>query len=136
MKLLCYYVIGSLFSVGLVVSGMTQPDKVIGFLDIFGEWNPTLIFVMGAAVIVTTIGYRLVWKRERPLIEDDFNMPTDKALTSDLILGATLFGIGWGISGLCPGPALVSLVTGSVGIYVFVATMFLGFYMAPFFTRK
>lgn len=136
MKLLCYYVIGSLFSVGLIVSGMTQPDKVIGFLDIFGEWNPTLIFVMGAAVIVTTIGYRLVWKRERPLIEDDFNMPTDKALTSDLILGATLFGIGWGISGLCPGPALVSLVTGSVGIYVFVATMFLGFYMAPFFTRK
>jgi uncharacterized membrane protein YedE/YeeE len=115
---------------------MTQPDKVIGFLDIFGQWNPSLMFVMGAAVIVTAVGYRLVWKREHPLIEDDFNIPTYQALTPDLILGAALFGIGWGISGLCPGPALVSLVTGSLGIYVFVATMFFGFYAAPLVTRK
>ena len=131
MKALIYLLVGCIFSIGLVLSGMTQPLKVIGFLDIFGSWDPSLAFVMGAAVLTTSVGYRLVFLNARPVYEESFKLPTLQHIDMRLLQGAVLFGIGWGISGLCPGPALASLVAGSIGIYVFVIAMFLGFLIAP-----
>ena len=131
MKALIYLLVGCVFSVGLILSGMTQPLKVVGFLDIFGSWDPSLAFVMGVAVLTTLVGYRLVFLDAKPLYEDSFKLPTLQHIDMRLLSGAVLFGMGWGISGLCPGPALASLVAGSVGIYVFVIAMFLGFVVAP-----
>jgi uncharacterized membrane protein YedE/YeeE len=131
VKVLTYFLVGCVFSAGLVVSGMTQPLKVIGFLDIFGSWDPSLAFVMGTAVITTLVGYRIVFLSAKPLCEEGFKLPTLQHIDMRLIIGAVLFGIGWGISGLCPGPALASLVAGSIGIYVFVIAMFLGFFIVP-----
>ncbi len=131
MKALIYLLVGCVFSVGLILSGMTQPLKVVGFLDIFGSWDPSLAFVMGVAVLTTLVGYRLVFLDVKPLCEDSFKLPTLQHIDMRLLSGAVLFGMGWGISGLCPGPALASLVAGSVGIYVFVIAMFLGFVVAP-----
>ncbi len=131
MKALIYLLVGCVFSVGLILSGMTQPLKVVGFLDIFGSWDPSLAFVMGVAVLTTLVGYRLVFLDAKPLCEDSFKLPTLQHIDMRLLSGAVLFGMGWGISGLCPGPALASLVAGSVGIYVFVIAMFLGFVVAP-----
>ena len=131
MKVLTYFLVGCVFSAGLVVSGMTQPLKVIGFLDIFGSSDPSLAFVMGTAVITTLVGYRIVFLSAKPLCEEGFKLPTLQHIDMRLIIGAVLFGIGWGISGLCPGPALASLVAGSIGIYVFVIAMFLGFFIVP-----
>ncbi len=131
MRAITYFLVGCVFSAGLVVSGMTQPSKVVGFLNIFGAWDPALAFVMGTAVLTTFVGYRIVFAKRKPLCEESFTLPTLQCIDIRLILGAILFGFGWGISGLCPGPALASLVAGSHGIYVFVFAMFLGFFITP-----
>lgn len=104
---------GVMFGLGLIISGMANPAKVIGFLDITGVWDPTLAFVMGGALGVTTLAYRLILKRERPVFDTQFFIPTRRDLDAKLISGAALFGLGWGLIGLCPGPALVAL--GSLG---------------------
>lgn len=128
MKLVSYFIVGCVFSSGLIISGMTQPVKVIGFLDIFGLWDPSLMLVMSAAVIVTLIGYRIVLTFNTPVFDVDFHLPMKKPIDSRLVLGAVCFGLGWGLSGLCPGPAIASLVTGSIELASFVAAMFGGFY--------
>ena len=114
---------GTLFGVGLAVSGMTNPQKIIGFLDVAGEWDPTLMFVMGGALLVTIPAFRLILGRPRPLLADGFVLPTETALDGRLLGGATLFGVGWGLSGLCPGPAVVAIVTGLTPVFAFVAAM-------------
>jgi uncharacterized membrane protein YedE/YeeE len=99
---------GVLFGLGLAISGMTDPAVVLGFLDLFGDFNPALMFVLGGAVGTTLLAFRLVLRRPAPLLEDKFQLPTRKDIDARLVIGAGLFGIGWGLAGYCPGPALVS----------------------------
>lgn len=115
---------GLLFGLGLTVSGMTRPSKVLGFLDLFGDWDPSLLFVMGGAVGVYSLGYRL--RRPKPLAADAYALPSGGAIDGRLLLGAALFGVGWGLSGYCPGPAVVSLGAGSPAVLVFFACLLLG----------
>jgi uncharacterized membrane protein YedE/YeeE len=114
---------GLVFGFGLVISGMTQPARVLGFLDIFGVWDPTLAFVMGAALAVSLPGFYFARRRERPLLTARFRWPTRSEIDAPLIGGAALFGIGWGLVGLCPGPAIVNLATFLPQIIVFVVAM-------------
>ncbi len=109
---------GLAFGLGLVVSGMTRPSKVLAFLDVFGDWDPTLLFVMAGAVGVYALGYRL--RREKPLAADGYAVPSGGRVDARLLLGAAVFGVGWGLSGYCPGPAVVSLGSGSIGVIVFL----------------
>ena len=120
---------GVLFGLGLGVSGMTQPQKVIGFLDVFGSWDPSLAFVMVGAIGVHMIGFKLVTKRPSPLFAEKFQIPTRRDLDKRLIMGSAIFGIGWGLAGYCPGPAITSLVTLSPAVFLFVATMGAGMYL-------
>ena len=117
---------GILFGLGLTLSGMSDPAKVLGFLNIAGDWVPDLIFVMGGAVVVTLIFTPLVVKRARPLLADSFSLPTTQTLDMRLVSGAVLFGVGWGLSGYCPGPAVVSLLYGYESTIVFCVAMLAG----------
>lgn len=125
-QLLAAFGCGLLFGAGLLISGMTQPDKVLGFLDIFGAWDATLAFVMAGAVIVTSIGFALVRRRGVPMFATKLQWPTRDDIDAPLIAGAALFGIGWGLVGLCPGPALVNLASLSLPVIVFVVAMAVG----------
>ena len=117
---------GLLFGLGLCLSGMADPSVVLGFLDLAGQWNPALLFVMAGGVSVTFIGYRIVLGRKRPLWSKSFQLPTASAVDGSLISGAAIFGIGWGLAGYCPGPALVSLASGRPQVLVFVVAMLAG----------
>jgi uncharacterized membrane protein YedE/YeeE len=117
---------GLSFGAGLVLSGMTRPAKVLAFLDVFGEWDPSLAFVMAGAIAVHALGYRLVRRRRRPLGGDRFHVPERGVIDRRLLAGAALFGVGWGLAGYCPGPAVVALASGSLGVAVFA----LGFLVA------
>ena len=117
---------GTLFGAGLALGGMTDPARVRGFLDIFGDWDPTLAFVMGGAVIVMAIAWRLVPRMAEPLLAEKFHLPTKSDLTPRLIGGAALFGIGWGIAGLCPGPGIAALVIEPGSAAIFVVAMLAG----------
>lgn len=123
---------GTVFGAGLVLSGMTNPEKVIGFLNVLGDWDYDLAFVLAAAVLMTVMGFRVVQKRKTPLLESAFSLPVDHAIDKPLILGASLFGIGWGLFGYCPGPALVSLLYGNSATLVFVASMLLGMFLEKY----
>lgn len=117
---------GVLFGLGLAVSEMVNPAKVIAFLDVAGSWDPTLAFVMLGALAVTTPAFRLVLRRPQPWFAERFSLPTRKDIEPRLVIGAVIFGIGWGLAGLCPGPALTALVTGDRNIALFVAAMLTG----------
>ena len=117
---------GLLFGLGLIVSQMVNPAKVLGFLDIFGNWDPSLALVMGGAVAVSALGYLIAKRRGVPVLAPRLEIPTRRDLDSRLIGGAALFGIGWGLAGLCPGPALVGLTFGPWQMFVFVAAMIIG----------
>ena len=121
---------GLLFGVGLSISGMINPAKVIGFLDIAGAWDPSLAFVMLGGVIVTAIGYRTVLRRSQPLFEPNFTLPTRRDIDPPLLLGAGLFGIGWGLGGYCPGPALAGIGFGNLETLAFVIAMLAGMVVA------
>jgi uncharacterized membrane protein YedE/YeeE len=120
---------GVLFGAGLAISGMTNPAKVLAFLDVFGAWDPTLAFVMGGALAISTIGFALARRRSRPWLAEGFSLPTRTDLDPQLIGGAVLFGVGWGLVGLCPGPALANLGRGSAEITLFVAAMIAGVFV-------
>jgi len=122
-RLIASFAAGGLFGTGLLVSQMTNPAKVLAFLDISGDWDPSLAFVMGGALLVTLIGYRFVLRRERPVFSDRFRLPTRSDIDGRLVGGAALFGIGWGLAGLCPGPALASLLFGGLPVLLFVLAM-------------
>lgn len=130
MKGLIALACGLLFGVGLAMSGMTDQAKVIGFLDVAGHWVPDLAFVMGAAVLVTVIFYRLVLKRDGPLMADSFSLPIKTTLDSRLLGGAAIFGIGWGLYGYCPGPAISALVYFNPQTAIFVVAMLGGMAIA------
>lgn len=117
---------GLVFGLGLTVSQMVNPAKVIGFLDILGGWDPSLAFVMGAALIVTAVGYRLAWMRDKPFLADRFQVPVNRKVDARLAAGAVIFGIGWGLVGLCPGPAIAAVGIGGAQAWVFLAAMVLG----------
>jgi uncharacterized protein len=117
---------GLIFGAGLLISGMTDPEKVLGFLDIFGAWDATLAFVMAGAVAVAAIGFLLARRRGAPFLAATYRWPTRRDLDAPLMIGAVLFGVGWGLVGICPGPAIVNLAGLSMPIIVFVAAMILG----------
>jgi uncharacterized membrane protein YedE/YeeE len=117
---------GLLFGLGLIVSQMVNPAKVLGFLDISGNWDPSLVFVMGGAVAVSALGTLVAKRRGVPVLAPRLEIPTRRDLDPRLIGGAALFGIGWGLVGLCPGPALVGLTFGPWQVFVFVAAMIVG----------
>jgi len=121
---------GLVFGLGLVISGMVDPQRVLGFLDVAGTWDPTLVFVMGGALMVTFVGYKLVLRRNEPLLASAFQLPTQTAIDRRLISGAVIFGAGWGLSGYCPGPALTALSIGGGSTVVFVVGMFTGMFLA------
>jgi len=129
MSLVLAAIIGALFGAGLIVSGMTDPARIVGFLDPLRGWDPTLAFVMGGAVIVYTIGFRLIRRhRDDPWFDVRFHLPTRRDIDPQLIAGAALFGIGWGLGGLCPGPGIVAAASGSVPAIAFVLAMLAGMY--------
>lgn len=126
---------GLIFGLGLTISEMVNPAKVLAFLDLFGNWDPSLAFVMGGALIVTAIGYRLVWKRERPVFASSFQVPGNRSVDTRLAIGAVLFGIGWGLVGLCPGPAIAALTFGGKPLLVFLGAMGAGMVLFEVFDR-
>lgn len=127
---------GLLFGLGLGLSQMIDRDRVLGFLDITGTWDPTLIFVLGGAVGVTIITFRFIIGRPHPLLSDRFYLPTRKSIDRSLILGAAIFGIGWGISGYCPGPAITALVLGIWNPVIFLIAMILGSLAQKWFSES
>lgn len=130
------FIVGIIFAIGLGFGGMTRPTNVIGFLDIFGDWNPSLLFVMMGALAVHIAFYRLIRKRSSPLFETEFHIPLTKSIDIRLIGGAALFGIGWGLGGYCPAPAIVSLVTLHQEAVIFVASMLTGMLMFDVIQRR
>lgn len=130
MRLVVVYAIGLLFGTGISFSGMANPAKIINFFDFAGTWDPSLAFVMGSALIITFVGYRIVLRRSRPMLADKFQIPTNRIIDARLIGGSAIFGIGWGLSGFCPGGALPALGAGALEVYGFVAAMIVGIFVA------
>lgn len=131
MRNVLAFVAGGLFGVGLWVSGMTDTRKVIGWLDIFGDWDPTLAFVLGGAVGVMFVAWRIAAARRAPALGGDFPQAPEPRLGRNLVLGSILFGMGWGLAGLCPGPAMASLAWGGTGGLLFLVAMLAGMLAAP-----
>jgi len=121
---------GIIFGIGLVISQMINPAKVLGFLNLFGEWDPSLAFVMIGALIVSTPLFHLFKNKEKPLFSLNFSIPENKEIDKKLIIGSVFFGAGWGLIGLCPGPAITSIALLNVSSAIFVVSMFIGFYIA------
>lgn len=126
MKNISAFVVGILFSLGLGLSGMTKIQVVKGFLDVFGEWNPSLVGVMAGAILTHSIFFYFIKKRSSPLLDSQFHLPNRKDIDRKLIIGAALFGFGWGWAGICPGPGLVAMASGDGKIIIFVASMIFG----------
>jgi len=124
---------GIIFGIGLVISEMINPQKVLGFLDLFGNWDPSLAFVMIGALIVSLPMFHIIRKKEKPLLEEKFDYSNNKNIDQRLVLGSILFGAGWGLGGLCPGPAISSLALLNFYSMSFVISMFVGFYFVKIF---
>jgi uncharacterized membrane protein YedE/YeeE len=126
LSVISEYSIGVLFGFGLIISGMSNPQKILNFLDLTGNWDPSLIFVMGGAVIVGLGGFYLATKRTETFFGGAFHRPTRSDITRPLVIGSLIFGVGWGIAGFCPGPAIVALGAGHLKAFVFVIAMLVG----------
>ncbi|MCS0580447.1 YeeE/YedE family protein [Massilia pinisoli] len=126
MHIVTAFIVGLLFGIGLIVAGMTDPAKVQGFLDLAGNWDPSLAFVMGGAILVGLVAFRIAGKRERALLGDAMRLPTATQVDRRLVLGGLAFGAGWGLAGFCPGPALASLATGGSKVLIFTGAMVAG----------
>lgn len=128
---------GLLFGSGMIISGMVDPNKVVGFLNVTGAWDPSLIFVLGGALLVFTPIYHLAIKhREKALNGDVLSLPTNKKIDSNLMLGAVMFGAGWGLVGFCPGPIVASLSSGNVVVFIFMMSMIVGMTIANKYLSK
>ncbi|MCI2810959.1 YeeE/YedE family protein [Eoetvoesiella caeni] len=125
MQIIISFITGLVFGLGLIVSGMANPSKVIGFLDLAGNWDPSLAFVMGGAILVASISFRLAKNRSKTWLGDKIRLPMATQIDKRLVLGGLTFGVGWGLAGYCPGPALVSLTQGSKPL-IFVLAMLAG----------
>lgn len=130
MRILFGFLAGLVFGVGLVVSGMSNPAKVLNFLDVLGPWDPSLAFVMGGATLTAFVGFRLAWRRGAPMLMPKFELPTKADLDARLLTGAAVFGVGWGIGGFCPGPAWTALPLMAPGTLVFLPAMLAGLWIA------
>lgn len=130
MRLISTYLIGVVFGVGISISGMANPAKVLNFFDVAGTWDPSLAFVMGGALIVTFLGYRFVLRNPAPMMSTSFQLPTRRDLDLPLIGGSAFFGVGWGISGFCPGGALPAIGTGNIDVLIFVGALIGGIFAA------
>ena len=126
VSLLC----GIIFGIGLVISEMINPEKVLGFLNIFRDWDPSLAFVMIGALVFSTPIFHLFKNKNKPIFASNFSIPTNKKLDNELIIGSIFFGAGWGLIGLCPGPAITSIALLNTSSIIFVISMFAGFYIA------
>lgn len=130
-KLIISGLTGAIFGLGIAISEMANPAKVLNFFDVAGSWDPSLIFVMGGALITTAIGYVLVFgARRKPVFDDDFHLPVNRTIDTRLIAGSATFGIGWGIAGFCPGGAIPALGFGGLDVIAFVGAMILGIALA------
>lgn len=127
---------GALFGAGLVISGMSDPNKVLAFLNLGGRWDPSLIVVMATALITAFLGYRLVWKRGQPTQDSEFHLPSNRTVDGSLVIGAALFGLGWGLAGYCPGPALTALAIAPGEALWFVAAMVAGMTIQGWLARR
>ena len=132
MKNILALISGSIFGLGLTISSMTNPDKVLGFLDLFNNWDPSLAFVMGGAIIITAPMLFVLTKNKNLILSKEIHLPTNKEIDKKLIIGSLIFGAGWGLVGLCPGPAISSLALLEVPSIIFVIFMFIGFYCSKF----
>lgn len=136
MAIVLQFIVGLVFGFGLLLSGMSDPAKVLNFLDLGGiaseNWDPSLAFVMAGAVAVTFVGFRFVLRRSRPLFAERFHLPTKRELDLRIVAGPAIFGVGWGLAGFCPGPALTALGFGSRAAFIFVAAMLTGMWLARF----
>lgn len=130
MRLLSAFLVGLVFGLGIAVSGMINPAKVLNFFDIAGTWDPSLAFVMGGALVTTFLGYRVVLRRPAPVIEAKFLLPTARDIDARLVGGAAVFGLGWGIAGFCPGAALPALGSGRWEVAAFVVALVAGIVVA------
>jgi uncharacterized protein len=135
MQVFISLLVGLLFGTGLIVAGMTDPSKVTGFLDLAGRWDPSLAFVMGGAILVGVVGFRIAGKRERSLLGEAMRLPTSTRIDRRLVLGSLAFGAGWGLAGYCPGPALASLLSGSTKPVLFTLAMVCGMGLFELFER-
>ena len=135
MRILVNVIAGLIFGVGLTISGMADPAKVLNFLDVAGSWDPSLAFVMVGAIAVTATGYWFTLRRPKPLLEQRFHVPAESEIDRPLIIGAATFGLGWGLVGFCPGPAIVSLGLGAPGTLAFVPSMLIGVAAAAWLLR-
>jgi uncharacterized membrane protein YedE/YeeE len=136
MKAIIGLLCGMVFGAGLAVSGMTDTAKVIGFLDLFGHWVPDLAFVMGGAVCVTLVTFRFILRRDRPLFSPAFSLPSSTVIDGRLLGGAAIFGIGWGVYGYCPGPAISAMVYLDNNTFIFVVAMLVGMALANKLSRS
>ena len=126
LQIIASLIAGTLMGAGLMISGMMNPNKILSFLDIFGNWDPTLIFVMGGAIFSALPGFWLSRRLIKPLLANNFQLPDEKKFDRRLVGGAAIFGVGWGLVGLCPGPAISAITTGSPQVIVFVISMTFG----------
>lgn len=136
MRILTAYLIGLVFGVGIAISGMANPAKVLNFFDVAGTWDPSLIFVMGGALVTTFIGYKLVFGRSTPIMDGSFHLPTNRKIDLQLVGGSAVFGIGWGIAGFCPGGALPAIGTGRWEVIVFMLALLVGVFIAKFIQSR
>jgi uncharacterized membrane protein YedE/YeeE len=126
MKVMSAYAIGLVFGIGIMISGMANPAKVLNFFDFSGIWDPSLAFVMGGALFVTAIGYRFVLQRPAPRLDSVFHLPTKKDIDLPLVAGSATFGVGWGIAGFCPGGAIPALGSGRAEVVIFMVALVVG----------
>jgi uncharacterized membrane protein YedE/YeeE len=136
MHIVSAFIVGLVFGIGLIMAGMTDPSKVQGFLDLAGNWDPSLAFVMGGAILVGLVAFRLAGKRERSLLGEAMRLPTATRIDRRLVLGGAAFGAGWGLGGFCPGPALASLATGDHKVLVFTGAMLAGMLVFDVLERR
>ena len=136
MSAVSAFAVGLLFGVGLIISGMTDPSKIIGFLDVAGAWDPSLAFVMGGAVLVGFIAFRFARKRTQSFLGGAMHLPTARQIDRPLILGSLAFGVGWGLAGYCPGPAVVAFGAGQDKAVVFLVAMIAGMALYEAFDRR
>ncbi len=135
MQVFAAFISGLVFAIGLALGGMTDPNKVVSFLDVFGGWDPSLAFVMGGAILLYAPIYHYITKKTRPLLHHTFHLPTRKDVDARLILGGIWFGIGWGLGGFCPGPAIVSTASLRGDVLTFVGSMFAGMFGVYLYDR-
>jgi hypothetical protein len=126
---------GFIFALGLAFSGMTSPANITGFLDVFGNWDPSLLVVLGSAVLTYFVAFRLIMRRRQPVLGGKFQVPAKTTLDGRLIAGAAIFGFGWGLSGYCPAPALTSVASGNLAPLMFLVAMFGGFFAYDLFEK-